>query len=153
MHDRLYRRGDKLGEHDLTHHAVILGLEIYRFQSELDSRTHDSRVRRDIDSGTTSGVKGTPTFFINGARYNGPAQADQLLAAVAAAAAGGERQIGAEAETRLRRALPGSSPDPSPPSSQLRSTRLIPRERLSSTRPARRAGSADSSRCSTSSQR
>ena len=38
MHDRLYHRGDRLGEADLTHHAVLLGLEVYRFQSELDTR-------------------------------------------------------------------------------------------------------------------
>jgi protein-disulfide isomerase len=85
MHDRLYRRGDKLGEHDLTHHAVVLGLEVYRFQSELDTRKHEGRVRQDIQSGQESGVKGTPTFFINGTRYAGPAQAEALLAAITAA--------------------------------------------------------------------
>lgn len=85
MHDRLYRRGDKLGEHDLTHHAVVLGLEIYRFQSELDTRMHESRVRQDIQSGLDSGVRGTPTFFINGTRYVGPAEAEALLEAIAAA--------------------------------------------------------------------
>ena len=34
-------------------------------------------VRDDFRSGVRSGVNGTPTFFINGERYNGP-WADEL---------------------------------------------------------------------------
>ena len=38
------------------------------------------RVREDVVSGLESGVMGTPTFFINDVRYEGPYDYDTLLA-------------------------------------------------------------------------
>lgn len=46
------------------------------------------RVREDFASGVKSGVNGTPTFFISGARYDGLLHPNSLLEAVAIAAAG-----------------------------------------------------------------
>ena len=43
------------------------------------------RVREDFMSGVRSGVNGTPTFFINGVRYDGSHDLDSLLAAVRSA--------------------------------------------------------------------
>ena len=37
-------------------------------------------------SGVRSGVNGTPTFFINGVRHDGPYDRESLLAAIAEAA-------------------------------------------------------------------
>jgi protein-disulfide isomerase len=45
-------------------------------------------VREDFRSGVTSGVNGTPTFFINGERYDDAWDAARLLAALERAAAG-----------------------------------------------------------------
>ena len=42
-------------------------------------------VREDFMSGVWSGVNGTPTFFINGVRYDGSHDLDPLLAAVRSA--------------------------------------------------------------------
>jgi protein-disulfide isomerase len=44
-------------------------------------------VRNDFLSGVRSGVRGTPTFFINGRRHDGAWDLPNLLAAVQAAAA------------------------------------------------------------------
>jgi protein-disulfide isomerase len=44
------------------------------------------RVREDFMSGVRSGANGTPTFFINGMRYNGSFDLDALLAAIEDAA-------------------------------------------------------------------
>ena len=38
------------------------------------------RVREDFKSGVRGGVNGTPTFFINGERYDGARGLDPLLA-------------------------------------------------------------------------
>ena len=38
--------------------------------------------KEDRQSGIRSGVNGTPTFFINGTRYDGPPDYDSLLAAL-----------------------------------------------------------------------
>jgi protein-disulfide isomerase len=40
----------------------------------------------DFASGRRSGVRGTPTFFINGIRYDGPVERDALIATLARAA-------------------------------------------------------------------
>jgi protein-disulfide isomerase len=42
-------------------------------------------VRNDFLGGVRSGVNGTPTFFINGARYDGSHRLPALLAALKAA--------------------------------------------------------------------
>jgi protein-disulfide isomerase len=39
-------------------------------------------VREDFRSGVTSGVNGTPTFFINGVRHDGSWELEPLLAAL-----------------------------------------------------------------------
>jgi len=43
-------------------------------------------LREDFMSGVRSGVNGTPTFFINGARHDRRFRHDNLVAAIAAAA-------------------------------------------------------------------
>jgi protein-disulfide isomerase len=49
-----------------------LGLDERRFAKELASGVWAPRVRRDFRTGVRAGVNGTPTFFINGRRYDGP---------------------------------------------------------------------------------
>jgi predicted DsbA family dithiol-disulfide isomerase len=56
-----------------------IGLEMDRFRHELTDHVHEARVREDVRSGVRSGVNGTPTFFINGARYDGAWEFDVLV--------------------------------------------------------------------------
>lgn len=71
MHDLLMEHIDDLAESDLTQYALRLGLNVYQFESDLRNEQFASRVQRDRQSGTTSGVHGTPALFINGERYLG----------------------------------------------------------------------------------
>ena len=86
MHDLLYEHQDDLA--DVQQYALRLGLEIYRFESDLSGEKHAKRVRDDFRGGVRSGVNGTPTFFINGARYDGEHTFDAMLAALESAAGG-----------------------------------------------------------------
>jgi protein-disulfide isomerase len=52
--------------------------------SEVQSGTYAPRVREDFKGGVRGGVNGTPTFFINGERYDGPSYLEELLAALMA---------------------------------------------------------------------
>jgi protein-disulfide isomerase len=45
-------------------------------------RVHADRVHEDFMSGVRSGVNGTPTFFVNGVRHDGPPDYPSLLAAL-----------------------------------------------------------------------
>jgi protein-disulfide isomerase len=71
MHDTLFEHQDALELEDLLAYAESLGLDTAKFARDLKAGTYEKRVRDDFRSGVKSGVNGTPTFFINGARYDG----------------------------------------------------------------------------------
>ncbi len=87
MHDRLYEHQSALDEASLSRHARKIGLDVPRFEQELVTRNYATRVERDVASGRASGVRGTPSLFINGAIYRGPRDRASLVAALANAAA------------------------------------------------------------------
>jgi protein-disulfide isomerase len=82
MHDLLFEHQDDLANADLDHYALRIGLEIYQFETDMSSGRFAKRVRDDAESGEDSGVKGTPTFFINDKRYTGPLDLGALKAAL-----------------------------------------------------------------------
>ena len=57
-----------------------------QFDRELAQHAHARRVREDLRGGLKSGVEGTPTFFVNGLRHDGPNDLATLRAAVEEAA-------------------------------------------------------------------
>ena len=72
-HVTLMTRSATLTEGDL--HAVADALGLTRLDTESARKTAErasKRVAQDIDSAQASGVRFTPTFFINGRRYDGP---------------------------------------------------------------------------------
>lgn len=71
MHDMLFEHQDALGMEDLVGYAESLALDTARFERDLESRTYEKKVRDDFRNGVRSGVNGTPTFFVNGSRYDG----------------------------------------------------------------------------------
>jgi protein-disulfide isomerase len=82
MHDRLYEHQDELAHSQLIGHARGLGLDIGKFEDELDHHVYLPRVREDFLSGVRGGVNGTPTFFVNGVRHDGSYDFHTLLEAV-----------------------------------------------------------------------
>jgi len=51
-------------------------------QRALEERKYRARVRADFTGGVRSGVNGTPTFFINGQRHDGPFEYEDLEGAI-----------------------------------------------------------------------
>jgi protein-disulfide isomerase len=82
MHDMLYENQDALEDEDLVRYARALHLDVPRFVKEMEAGTYTERVREDFRSGVRSGVNGTPSFFINGARHDGGYDLASLLAAI-----------------------------------------------------------------------
>lgn len=82
MHDQLFEEQHALEAEDLTRRAEALGLEVAQFETELLTGAHRRRVREDFRLGARGGVNGTPSFFINGTRYDGLRGLDPLLAAL-----------------------------------------------------------------------
>jgi len=71
MHDMLFEHQDALEAEDILGYAKSLGLDTAQFARDLEAGTYAKRVRDDFRSGVRSGVNGTPTFFVNGNRYDG----------------------------------------------------------------------------------
>jgi protein-disulfide isomerase len=71
MHGTLFENQDALEDEDLVGYAKELGLETAAFARALQTGQFVPRVRKDFLGGVRSGVNGTPTFFINGVRFDG----------------------------------------------------------------------------------
>ena len=87
MHDLLYENQRRLGDRHLRGYAEQLRLELESFDRDLSEHVHAARVHEDFMSGVRSGVNGTPTFYINGARHDDAYDVETLLAALDQAAA------------------------------------------------------------------
>jgi protein-disulfide isomerase len=81
-HDALFVAQPKLSRKTMLAVAGDLGLDADRMAAEMDSGEHRGRVQRDIDSAGRSGATGTPTFFVNGARFSGAYDASSLIEAL-----------------------------------------------------------------------
>ena len=79
MHDLLFENQDALEDENIVQYAQALGLDAQRLIREVLAGVHTARVREDFRSGARGGVNGTPTLFINGARYEGALDASELL--------------------------------------------------------------------------
>ena len=71
MHDRLYAGFPDLSRKTVLGYAKAIGLDMNRFTAEVDSHKYKARVTAEEHEGEEAGVGGTPTFFINGRKYNG----------------------------------------------------------------------------------
>jgi protein-disulfide isomerase len=95
MHAHLLRNQDALDDRSLLAHADALGLDVGRFTAELTGDAYKPLVRRQFEMGRDSGVRSTPTFFINGIRHDEFWDVETLLAAIQAATpVAGERVSG-----------------------------------------------------------
>lgn len=86
MHAILFKNQRALEDADLKGYAEDLALDSARFAQELDDGVYAKRVQADLRGGFRAGANGTPTFFINGERFDGDLDPDALSATVAAAA-------------------------------------------------------------------
>jgi protein-disulfide isomerase len=71
MHELLFENQGALEDEDLMRYATILGLDVRRLVDEILSGAYSEQIREDFKAGVRGGVNGTPTFFINGERYDG----------------------------------------------------------------------------------
>jgi protein-disulfide isomerase len=83
MHDYLYEHQRALDDVHLEQYAKNIQIDnTSTFKYELEQHVYAARVREDFLSGVRSGVNGTPTFFINGIRYDDSWDAESLEGAI-----------------------------------------------------------------------
>lgn len=70
-HDILFENQGDFEKESLKKYAKDIGLNEKQFNDCLDKEKYKKQVQQDIDEGMTTGMQGTPTFFINGLRAEG----------------------------------------------------------------------------------
>ncbi|MGB7761662.1 MAG: thioredoxin domain-containing protein [Bryobacteraceae bacterium] len=71
MHDALFAHRRELSRPSILALARTVGLDMQRFEADLDSPETKAAVARDMEDGDRAGVEGTPSVFVNGRKYNG----------------------------------------------------------------------------------
>jgi protein-disulfide isomerase len=84
MHAELMSHQDRLAEQDLRESARALGLDASEVAGD-GAQAYAAAISADYAAGIELGVRGTPTLFIDGARFHGKVTLDRLREAVEAA--------------------------------------------------------------------
>jgi protein-disulfide isomerase len=78
MHDLLFAHQSELARDSLLHHAQSLGLDMGRFEKDLDAPDTLKRIAEDLELAKALTVQGTPNFFINGRNVRGAVPVDDF---------------------------------------------------------------------------
>ena len=68
---KLFQNQSQLENADLKRYAKEAGLASSAFNACLDGGVHYKEVMQDYQDGVRAGVRGTPTFFVNGQKVEG----------------------------------------------------------------------------------
>ena len=111
-HDLLFRDMNAQELSDLEYYAGKLGLDLARWRSEMSDGLTQSRLLADGQEARRLGVRGTPSFFVNGRRMSDPKTVEFFLDWIDEAVA---RQQPAKASTTPKEGTAGEprkSPSP-----------------------------------------
>jgi len=84
MHDELFENQNALETEDFKKYAKKLDLNMTKFLKDSSDEKIQQRIQQDLMGGVRSGVSGTPTFYINGVRYDGLGEYKDLMFALEA---------------------------------------------------------------------
>jgi protein-disulfide isomerase len=79
MHDIIFENQEELDDESLIRYAAKIELDIQKLNSDFQKPEFMEKVENDFESGVRSGVNGTPSFFINGEKYNDSWEENQFL--------------------------------------------------------------------------
>lgn len=78
---------------DIIRRAQELGLDVERFEADLESAEVAARVRDDMLDAEAMDITAVPTFFLNGHRHTGPYDAQSLIRALAETAPAADGKV------------------------------------------------------------
>jgi protein-disulfide isomerase len=82
MHDLLYKRQDEFSEDLFPELAEQLGLDAGELSKALVAGKYAAKVKADLASGEKAGVRGTPSFYIDGEQVEDSYDYESLVAAI-----------------------------------------------------------------------
>lgn len=71
MHDIVFENQEELDWKSLVAYANTLQLNLQKFKTDIENGGLQERIDADIEGGLRSGVNGTPSFFVNGVKFEG----------------------------------------------------------------------------------
>ena len=85
MHDRLFQHHEwaQTGKNPRSlfrDFATAIGLDLDKYDACMDGQRYAGRIQASYAEGVAAGVQGTPTFFVNGKRFEGRATSDAFKA-------------------------------------------------------------------------
>jgi thiol-disulfide isomerase/thioredoxin len=78
MYDLLFANRTKLEDSDLMAYAKKIGLNVAKYNKDIQDPTLMKTIEKDKLEGMRFGVDGTPTFFVNGKRYQAQYDIDEI---------------------------------------------------------------------------
>ena len=78
FHDKLFQAKDDVVVSNLSQYAMQVGINIKQFNNCLTSEKYKKEVFNDIADAQALGVKGTPTWFVNGYKFSGAVSLEQF---------------------------------------------------------------------------
>lgn len=78
-HDVLFQNQRALDRPNLDKYAEQVGLDMAKFKEALDTGAFTQAVKDDFDLGRKSGVRGTPSIYVNGRKYQGSRSAPAMI--------------------------------------------------------------------------
>lgn len=82
MHRLLFQNGDGLSSQNIGLLAQNINLDMDRFLEDFQRPAILDKVHQDFKGGIRSGVNGTPTFYLNGYRYDNSSAYEELKEAI-----------------------------------------------------------------------
>ncbi len=79
MHDIIFENQEDLDDESLIRYAAEIELDMRKLNSDFQKPEFMEKVENDFESGVRSGVNGTPSFFINGEKYNDSWEENKFL--------------------------------------------------------------------------
>lgn len=79
MHDIILQNQKHLESEDLLLYAQKIDLDSNQFKDDIQKGSLRAKVEADFESGVRSGVNRTPSFFINGVKYDGGNEMNELI--------------------------------------------------------------------------
>ncbi|WP_131539059.1 DsbA family protein [Pedobacter nototheniae] len=71
MHDALYENQHRISDDLFEELATKIGLDMDQYRKDIESSNLEQRIEFDFESGVRSGVNGTPSFYVNGEKFDG----------------------------------------------------------------------------------
>jgi protein-disulfide isomerase len=79
MYDLLFLNQARLSGRYLFSFAKDIGLDMRRFEQDIESQAPLSKIEADIEGGLQRGVNETPTFYLNDEKYEGNWEGEELI--------------------------------------------------------------------------